>query len=118
MVYLKKPEDLIKHHYITHSMRVPADVLSFDNGQEIQIKPALWLNDAQAMLMCAIQDMGIVKLHDYMVTEALAKKQLVEVLSAYHKKEQPIYLYYQPSRYLQPKIRCFIDFYLERNKRN
>jgi DNA-binding transcriptional LysR family regulator len=114
----KKPEDLIKHNYITHSMRAPADVLSFDKGKVIQVKPMLWLNDAQAMLMCAVQGMGIVKLHDYMVKEALAKKQLVEVLASHHVAEQAVYLYYQPGRYLQTKIRCFIDFYLAKNSKN
>jgi DNA-binding transcriptional LysR family regulator len=110
----KKPADLIKHHYITHSIRAPADALIF-NDKEIKLKPVLWLNDAQSMLTCALQALGVVKLHDYMVKEAIAKKQLIEILANYHTAERAVYLYYQPSRYLQPKIRCFIDFYLQKN---
>lgn len=55
--------------------------------------------------------MGIVKLHDYVVADALKDGRLIEIFSEFHEREQPIYLYYQQSRYLQPKIRRFIDFY-------
>jgi DNA-binding transcriptional LysR family regulator len=115
--YLKKygipktPADLTKHRYITHSIRKPNNILTFTNDIQIQLEPVLLLNDASAMCECAIQGMGIVKLHDYMVNTALQKGQLVEVLTAFREPEISIYLYYQQSRYLQPKIRKFIDFY-------
>lgn len=116
--YLKKfgiPKnigDLKQHRYITHSMRKPNNVLTFKDGKEIQVEPILWLNDTRAMCECALHDMGIVRLHDYVVAEALQAKQLVEVLVNYQEPQQYVYLYYQQSRYLQPKIRRFIDFYL------
>lgn len=117
--YLKKygtpktPIDLKQHRYITHSIRQPANVISFKNGEEIFVEPCLWLNDNYAIRECAIQGMGIVKLHDYIVLEALKSKQLIEVLPERKDKELPLYLYYQHSRYLQPKIRRFIDFFLK-----
>jgi DNA-binding transcriptional LysR family regulator len=107
----KQPTDLNKHHYITHSMRKPADSLIFKNNQQIYVEPILWLNDSQAMRECAIRGMGIVKLHDYMVLDALQAGRLIEILQEFQDPEQSVYLYYQPSRYLQPKIRHFIDFY-------
>jgi DNA-binding transcriptional LysR family regulator len=116
--YLKKhgapkaPADLTQHRYITHNMRKPANVITFKDNVEIYLEPVLWLNDTRAMLECALQGIGIVKLHEYEVAEAVAKKQLIEILSKYNEGEYPIYLYYQATRYLQPKIRCFIDFYL------
>jgi DNA-binding transcriptional LysR family regulator len=63
------------------------------------------------MSECAIQGMGIVKLHDYVVADALKDGRLIEIFSEFHEPLQPIYLYYQQSRYLLPKIRRFIDFY-------
>lgn len=105
------PSDLNKHRYITHSMRKPDNVLVFEGNREIQVNPILWLNDSRAMCDCAIAGMGIVKLHDYIVGDAIASGALVEVLSEFQERTQPVYLYYQPSRYLQPKIRRFIDFY-------
>ncbi|HAT8647495.1 TPA: LysR family transcriptional regulator [Legionella pneumophila] len=107
------PSDLVKHRYITHSIRKPNNVISFKDGKEIHINPTLWLNDSYAMRECAIHDMGIVNLHDYMVTEAIKNGNLIEILREYQEPHKNVYLYYQQSRYLQPKIRRFIDFYTE-----
>lgn len=107
----KVPSDLSQHRYITHTMRVPDNIVRFKNNKEIYVKPVLYLNDSRAMRGCAIQNMGIVKLHDYVVVDALQNGQLVEILSEYGEAPKPVYLYYQQSRYLQPKIRKFIDFY-------
>ncbi len=107
----RRPTDLRKHNYITHSMRKPDNVIILGNNTEIYVEPMLWLNDSRAMCECAIQGMGIVRLHDYIVADALANGSLIEILPEYCARNQPIYLYYQQSRYLQPKIRRFIDFY-------
>ncbi|CZI43032.1 TPA: LysR family transcriptional regulator [Legionella pneumophila] len=107
------PSDLVKHRYITHSIRKPNNVISFKDGKEIHINPILWLNDSYAMRECAIHDIGIVNLHDYMVTEAIKNGNLIEILREYQEPHKNVYLYYQQSRYLQPKIRRFIDFYTE-----
>jgi DNA-binding transcriptional LysR family regulator len=109
------PADLSKHYYITHSMRKPDNVVTFKNNKEIYVEPILWLNDSRAMCECAIQGMGIVRLHDYIVTDALEDGSLVEILPEFCEREQPVYLYYHQSRYLQPKIRRFIDFYTSDN---
>jgi DNA-binding transcriptional LysR family regulator len=105
------PSDLYKHRYITHSMRKPDNVLVFKGNQDIQLEPVLWLNDSRAMCDCAIAGIGIVKLHDYIVAEALQAGRLLEILAEFQEPLQPVYLYYQQNRYLQPKIRKFIDFY-------
>ena len=119
--YLKKrktpkvPEDLLRHRYIAHSMRQPDNVVTFKNNREIMVKPVLRINDSQALRECAIQGMGIVQLHDYIVLDALQDGQLVELLKEFQEPRQSVYLYYQQSRYLQPKIRRFIDFYTEKS---
>lgn len=105
------PQDLSKHRYITHSMRKPDNLVCFKDDKEVVVQPILWLNDSRAMRECAILGMGIVKLHDYIVTDALQDGSLVEVLSGFQEPQLPVYLYYQQSRYLQPKIRKFIDFF-------
>lgn len=108
-----EPSDLYKHRYITHTMRTPDNTLVFNTNQEIQLQPILGLNDSRAMCDCALAGMGIVKLHDYIVEDSIKNGDLVEVLSQYGDPIQSIYLYYQQTRYLQPKIRRFIDFYTE-----
>lgn len=110
----KRPLDLLQHRYITHSMRQPDDMLIFKNSESIRVKPLLSLNDTQAMLHCALSGIGIVKLHEYVVHDALAHKKLVEILPLFVEDELSIYLSYQARRYVQPKIRRFIDFILEK----
>lgn len=107
----KNPSELSHHHYITHSMRKPNNVIAFKNNKEVYIDPMLSLNDCHAMRECAILGMGIVMLHNYIVTDAIKKGELIEVLGEFQEQEKSVYLYYQSSRYVQPKIRRFIDFF-------
>ena len=117
--YLKKypppktPEDLHRHRYLSHSMRRPDHVIFFKNNREVTVQPFLRINDSQALRDCAIQGMGIVQLHDYLVSDALKDGRLIELLKEFSQPQQPVYLYYQQSRYLQSKIRRFIDFYIK-----
>ncbi len=117
--YLKKhgmpktAQELRKHHYITHHMRVPDNIIQLDNNEEVIINPILWLNDSRLMRDCAIQGLGMVRLHDYILKQALDNKQLIEILPELHQKIIPVYLYYQPTRFVQPKIRNFIDFFTQ-----
>lgn len=110
----KKPKDLLKHRYITHSMRKPNDTLVFGGNESVNLRPYLIVNDVQAMQTLALQGMGIIKTHDYVVKEAIANGELVEILKAYTKEKIPIYVAYSQRRILSRKIRAFIDFICER----
>lgn len=107
----KTPSELGKHRYITHSMRNPDNLVTFKNNEQIYVEPVLWLNDSRALCECALLGMGIIKLHEYIVAEALQDGRLIEVLPEFQESSLSVYLYYQASRYLQPKIRRFIDFF-------
>ena len=107
----QKPSDLSQHHYITHSMRQPNNIIQFKNNKEVQVNPILWLNDSLAMCECAKRGLGIIKLHEYIVKDALRDKTLIEILSYFQEPTLPVYLYFQQNKYLQPKVRRFIDFY-------
>lgn len=106
----RQPGDLQKHHYITHTMRSPNDRWNFPSGETIYFKPLLYLNDAQAMLESAIKGVGIVILHHYQVAEALEKGDLVEILTTYRMPLIPVFLYYHPGRYMQPKVKSWVEF--------
>lgn len=112
-----KPEDLYKHRYITHSSRDPDNVLLFKKGKELHLEPFMRINDTLIMKSCAIQGIGVVKMHHYAVADALKDGKLVEVLNGFDETIQNIYLCYQPTRYLQPKIRHFIDFFVAKISR-
>lgn len=114
----EKPVDLKNHRYITHSMRNPDDELLFRDKEVITINPYIRVNDAQTMLNFALDGLGIVKLHHYVVKEHFERGTLQELLSAYSNSEIPIYVAYPQRRYIPSKTRCFIDFIIEKIKRS
>lgn len=122
--YLKKfgtpktPEDLKNHRYITHSMRKPDNELLFRNKELITLNPYIRVNDAQTMLNFALEGLGIVKLHDYVVKEHIERGALQELLIPYNNSEIPLYVAYPPRRYISSKTRHFIDFIVEKIERN
>jgi DNA-binding transcriptional LysR family regulator len=110
----RKPGDLKNHRYITHSMRKPDNELLFHNKEVVTIVPYIRVNDAQTMLNFALDGLGIVKLHHYVVKEHLKQGVLQELLSTYSNSEIPIYVAYPQRRYIPSKIRCFIEFIAEK----
>jgi DNA-binding transcriptional LysR family regulator len=112
----EKPQDLKNHRYITHSMRKPDNELLFSNKEVVVITPYIRVNDVQTMLNFALDGLGIVKLHHYVVKEYLEKGLLKELLIAYNTSEVPIYAAYPQRRFIASKVRCFIDFISEKLK--
>lgn len=106
----KKPDDLKKHRYIGHSMRKPDNELLFHNKKIVTVSPYIRVNDAQTMLNFALDGLGIVKLHHYVVKEHLDRGSLKELLISYKNSDVPIYAAYPQRRFIASKIRCFIDF--------
>jgi len=109
---LKHPKELSAHRYITHSMRPNPTIIQFKQNMKVSVKPFLSLNDANSMRECAINGMGLVNLHDYMVEDDLAKHKLIAVLEKFQPAQQPVYLYYLANDYLSANVKAFLDFYL------
>lgn len=105
----KKPEDLTKHRFITHSMRKPDNVLEF-GSKSIMVHPYIRVNDVQTMVDFAEAGLGIVRLHHYVVKEHLERGTLQELFKSYTTTEIPIYVAYPERRFIASKIRVFIDF--------
>ncbi|ASQ46725.1 LysR family transcriptional regulator [Legionella clemsonensis] len=95
--------DLEHHAYLTHSMRLPNDRWVFPSGETIQLHPSMYLNDAAALANCAKRGLGIVALHHYQVADHLERGELIE-LFADKMPVIPVFLFYHPARFLQPKI--------------
>lgn len=110
----KKPSDLVRHRVISHAMSRPNNVLSFKNGESIFVDPILFFNDTRAMLASALDGIGIVELHDYIVDDSIKNGELVEILGKYmeQKKQIPLYVAYPQAAHVHMKVRSFIDFVL------
>lgn len=101
--------DLENHRYLTHSMRNPNDSWVFASGETVFFKPAMYLNDAAALADCACKGMGIVALHAYQVAEALQHGSLINIFPALEMPDIPVFLYYNPAKFMQPKVKFWID---------
>lgn len=107
----KQPNDLKLHRYLTHSMRQKPNFVSFKNHADVYVEPYLCLNDSKALRQCALQDLGIVKLHDYFVNADLNAGRLIEIFPESVAAEIPVYSYYRRTRALDPKIQAFVQFF-------
>lgn len=106
----KNIKDLEQHHYIPHCGRSSENILtSLKKKASLNLKPHLILNSTYFMKKCALSDMGIIQLHDYMVKEELKNGSLVEILPEFFIKRIPLYIYYQKHKFVQPKIRQFVN---------
>ncbi|OGN55765.1 MAG: hypothetical protein A3D96_01615 [Chlamydiae bacterium RIFCSPHIGHO2_12_FULL_44_59] len=113
----KTPQDLSHHRFITYSVRQSCHRLSFNNGSEIYLNPLLRVSDTKMMISCALQGLGFITLHHLESEKHLSGGTLVEILAKFREPPQPIYLGYFQDRYLQPKVRYFIEFYQEKLKK-
>lgn len=117
--YLKKHgipkniEDLENHICVPHSGRKKGSAL-IDLKKEINItcKMPLKINNANIIKKCGVAGMGIIQLHDYMLMEELQTGKLIEILPEYFQPEIPLYIYYQKYRFVQPKVRQFVNLFL------
>ncbi|CEK09886.1 LysR family transcriptional regulator [Legionella hackeliae] len=107
--YPRRALDLQAHSYLTHSMRSPNDSWVFPSGEIIQLQPKMYLNDAAALADCAIRGLGIVALHHYQVADSLNRGELIELFPEFKMPVIPVFLFYHPARFLQPKIRVWVD---------
>lgn len=112
----KTPDDLKRHRYITHSFRNPDNFLLFKNNKEVHLDFFIRLNDAQAMLKCALQGLGFIKIFNYFVDEHIKRGELIEILKNYSEPPKSLYIFYKQQKFLPNKIRLFIDFLTKKIK--
>lgn len=109
----KKPKDLLALDYICHNQRRPVNIIHFDADETITIpKPILKLNDSNASVTAALQDLGYIYIKSYYVEKELTENKLIELLPEYNRNKIPIYIFYRYQEYLDPKIRAFVDFFV------
>lgn len=109
-------KDLKNHNYIAHILRTEEKTITLKPGYSLAIKPYMSLNSMASMIECAKQGLGLIQLPLYFLNNILQKGELVEVLTKYQATNAHVYYLYPKYRYIQSKIRKFIDFFLTDNK--
>lgn len=108
----KNLQALYEHFYIGHSSRPEDLTINLRVPHTMILKPNLLLNSVSSMIECAKQGIGIIQLPLYLVDESLKNGQLIEILEENQAINANVYYYYPKYRYIQPKVRKFIDFFL------
>lgn len=85
----------------------------FDDGKPlgIAVSGRVVSDSADALLQAAISGLGIIRLGDFLGTDALATGQLIPLLADCHDDDpQPITALVPPGRQAIPRVRAFVDF--------
>lgn len=105
-------KDLLQHQYIGHKVRDEVRAMNLKSPNKIKLEPNIILNNVEAMIECARNNLGIVQLPCYLLEKYLLSGELIEVLTEYQASQLGVYAYYPRYRYTQPKVRKFLDFML------
>jgi len=77
---------------------------------EISPRYILSVNDSRSYVQAALMGLGIAQVPSFMAREALAKGELVPVLSNWTRPTLPMHIVYPPNRHLSNKVRVFVDW--------
>lgn len=67
------------------------------------------VSDGEAMVQAAVHGMGLVQVPDYIAQDALARGELVELLSSLRPPPMPISAVYPSQRLLPPRVRVVLE---------
>ena len=112
------PEDLTEHRCIffrfpSTGLLQPWELRGMRPAADIKAASALTVNNIEASVRLCMAGMGISYIPDFAVREPLAAGQLKEVLPGDCIKQGYFSALWPASRYLSPRIRCFVDFLAE-----
>jgi DNA-binding transcriptional LysR family regulator len=109
----RHPSELTQHTVIGYSLLAMGDQWQFNGPQglvNVKVRPRLWSNNGNICLAAALRGTGIQLQPSFLVADALASGQLVEVLPEFPSVELGIYAVYPSRRFVLPKVRALIAF--------
>jgi len=112
------PEELVNHPCFTYSyLDNPGHWSFFDkqnNEQVIKVPKFTQANNGTFINDAAIAGLGIVRQPTFIAYKAIANGELIPILQDYSVASVNAYAIYPPTRHLSQRVRCFIDFLVER----
>ncbi|WP_225769999.1 LysR family transcriptional regulator [Inquilinus sp. Marseille-Q2685] len=113
----QSPAELHEHCCIQYRFPTTGrpEIWAFKNSHQTKpIKPAIILNDGEALASAALGGLGIIQAPSYLVREDIAAGRLQTVLADYTDERGSVSLVWPPKSARLPKVRAFIDFIAER----
>lgn len=122
--YLKKnglprrPDDLARHNCLAVSYSPSLRRWPFTSGdtvRHVEVAGNVSANTAESLLQLALLGVGIIRLSDPIVGEAIRDGRLVALLQDVHHAEPlPLHAVYPQGRHRSPRVAAMIDFLVER----
>ncbi len=110
------PRDLREHNYLVYLDTGTRQETSFQEDGEpffVRVEGNLVTNNTEAMRAALLSGLGISRGPRWLVGDAIARGELLEVLPEYQPDNMDIYAVYSHGRHLPSKTRCFIDYFAE-----
>jgi DNA-binding transcriptional LysR family regulator len=111
------PDDLQKHNCLWITSLPALRRWPFDTEEGIRVVNVggnVAANTAETVLQLAIAGVGITRLTDVIVGEAIARGELIPILADWHHAEPaPLFATYPSGRHLSPKVKVMVDFLVE-----
>ncbi len=103
----KNTAQLWQYDFIPHSGR---DQLIVGVSDEKKYQPRLRINNVDCIKRFALEGLGIIQVHRYMVEDEIKRGLLVEIkLADFTPPSVEISMYYQKHQYVQSKVKTFVE---------
>ena len=113
----RTPDDLQRHNclWVTSLPILRRWPFDTDDGiRVVHIDGNVIANNAETVLQLTVAGVGITRLVDVMVGDAIGRGELVPILTDWHHVEPvPLYATYPSGRNLSPKIRAMVEFLVD-----
>ncbi len=111
------PDDLQRHNclWITSQPALRRWPFDTDDGiRVVHVGGNVSANNAETVMQLAVAGVGITRLADVVVGDAIRSGKLVPILADWHHVEPvPLFAVYPSGRNLSPKVRAMVDFLVE-----
>ena len=113
----RTPDELQQHNclWITSLPALRRWPFDTDDGiRVVHVGGNVAANNAETILQLALAGVGVTRLSDVVVAEAIRRGTLVQILTDWHHVEPvPLFATYPSGRNLSPKVRAMVDFLVE-----
>jgi DNA-binding transcriptional LysR family regulator len=113
----RTPDDLQRHNCLWITSLPALRRWPFDTDEGIRVVHVdgnVVTNNAETVLQLAVAGVGVTRLSDVVVADAIRAGALVPILADWHHVEPvPLFATYPSGRNLSPKVRAMVDFLIE-----
>ncbi|MCK3657191.1 LysR family transcriptional regulator [Pasteurellaceae bacterium Pebbles2] len=110
----KTPDELSQHNFLCYKQS--GSIVHWDNAhfgnksQNLKIQPKITSNNGLTLTEMAKAGLGIINQPRFLLDQALASGELVEILTDYRQQKVDLHAIYPHRRYLAAKVKAFISF--------